>query len=90
MPSVKQTGADSGDILGDLTMHDVTKEITLHAKFLGKGAGLGGKPISGWQVTTDPIKRSDYGLKWTKMVEGTAVVGEEVAITIDIEADKMP
>src|SRR5205814_9983390 len=37
--SVKQTGADSGDILGDLTMHGVTKEITLHVKFLGKGKG---------------------------------------------------
>jgi polyisoprenoid-binding protein YceI len=86
--SVKQTGADSGDILGDLTMHGVTKEITLHVKFLGKGKGMGNKPISGWQVTPDPIKRSDYGLTWNKMVEGTAAVGEEVTISIDIEADK--
>ena len=48
--SVKQTGADSGDIVGDLTMHGVAKEITLHVKFLGKGKGMGGKAISGWQV----------------------------------------
>ncbi len=88
--SVKQTGADSGDIIGDLTMHGVTKEITLHVKFLGKGKGMGGKPISGWQVTPEPIKRSDYGLNWGKMVEGTAVVGEEVTIAIDVEADKAP
>lgn len=88
--SVKQTGADSGDIVGDLTMHGVTKEITLHAKFLGKGAGLQGKSISGWQVTPEPIKRSDYGLNWSKVVEGTAVVGEEVTVSIDIEADKAP
>jgi polyisoprenoid-binding protein YceI len=88
--SVKQTGADSGDILGDLTMHGVTKEITLHVKFLGKGKGMGNKPISGWQVTPDPIKRSEYGLTWSKMVEGTAAVGEEVTISIDIEADKGP
>lgn len=88
--SVKQTGADSADIVGDLTMHGVTKEITLHAKFLGKGTGLQGKPISGWQVTPEPIKRSDYGLTWSKAVEGTAVVGEEVTVSIDIEADKAP
>ncbi|MDQ3197671.1 MAG: YceI family protein [Verrucomicrobiota bacterium] len=88
--SVKQTGADSADIVGDLTLHGVTKEITLHAKFLGKGTGLQGKPISGWQVTPEPIKRSDYGLTWTKAVEGTAVVGEEVTISIDIEANKAP
>ncbi|MEO7167540.1 MAG: YceI family protein [Spartobacteria bacterium] len=88
--SVKQTGADSGDIVGDLTMHGVTKEIVLHAKFLGKGKGMGGSSISGWQVTPEPIKRSDYGLNWSKAVEGTAVVGEEVTISIDVEADKGP
>ena len=88
--SVKQTGADSGDILGDLTMHGVTKEITLHVKFLGKGKGMEGKAISGWQVTPEPIKRSDYGLTWSKVVEGTAAVGEEVTISIDVEADKAP
>ncbi|HEY8670246.1 MAG TPA: YceI family protein [Terriglobales bacterium] len=88
--SVKQTGADTGDIIGDLTMHGVTKEITLHAKFLGKGKGMGGHAISGWQVTADPIKRSDYGLSWSKVVEGTAVVGEDVAVTIEVEADKAP
>ncbi|MBA2436155.1 MAG: YceI family protein [Verrucomicrobiota bacterium] len=88
--SVKQTGADAGDIVGDLTMHGVTKEITLHAKFLGKGKGMGEKSISGWQVTPDPIKRSDYGLTWSKAVEGTAVVGEEVTISIDVEAGKAP
>ncbi|HEY2713682.1 MAG TPA: YceI family protein [Chthoniobacterales bacterium] len=88
--SVKKTGTESGDIVGNLTMHGVTKEITLHAKFLGKGKGMGGKAISGWQVTADPIKRADYGLNWSKAVEGTAVVGEEVTISIDVEADKAP
>lgn len=88
--SVKQTGADSADVIGNLTMHGVTKEITLHVKFLGKGKGMGGKPISGWQVTSEPLKRSEYGLTWSKMVEGTAAVGEEVTISIDVEADKAP
>ena len=86
--SVKQTGADSADIIGDLTMHGVTKEVTLHAKFLGKGKGLGGKSISGWQITPDPIKRTDFGMNWNNVVEGTAVVGQEVTISIDVEADK--
>jgi len=85
---VRQTGPDSADVVGDLTMHGVTKEITLQVKFLGKGRGMAKKSISGWQVTPEPIKRSDYGLTWSKMVEGTAVVGEEVTISIDIEADK--
>ena len=41
-------------------------------------------------MTPEPIKRSDYGLTWSKAVEGTAVVGEEVTISIDVEADKAP
>lgn len=85
---VRQTGPDSADVVGDLTMHGVTKEISLQVKFLGKGKGMGGSSISGWQVTPEPIKRSDYGLTWSKMVEGTAVVGEEVTISIDVEAGK--
>ncbi len=88
--SVKQNGPDSGDITGDLTMHGVTREITLRVKFLGKGKGMGGHAISGWQVTAGPVKRSDYGLTWSKTVEGTAVVGQDVEVTIEVEADKAP
>lgn len=87
---VKQTGPESGDIVGDLTMHGVTKEITLHAKLLGKGNGMGGHAISGWEVTADPIKRAEYGLTWSKTIEGTAVVGDDVQVTIEVEADKAP
>lgn len=88
--SVKQNGPESGDITGGLTMHGVTREITLHVKFLGKGKGMGGHAISGWQVTAGPIKRGDYGLAWSKTIEGTAVVGQDVEVTIEVEADKAP
>lgn len=88
--SVKQTGPESGDIVGDLTMHGVTKEVTLHAKFLGKGKGLGDHAISGWEVTADPLKRAEYGLTWSKTIEGTAVIGDDVRVTIEVEADKAP
>ncbi len=85
--SVKSTGKDTADITGDFTMHGVTRELTLRAQFLGKGKGMKGE-ISGWHLSSGPIKRSDYGLKWNKAIEGTAVVGDDVEITIDIEADK--
>lgn len=89
--SVKRTGDESGDIVGDLTIHGVTKEVTLHGKLLGKGAGMGGKQVSGWELSlAEPIKRSDYGLNWSKTIEGTAVVGQDVDVTIEAEADKVP
>jgi polyisoprenoid-binding protein YceI len=86
--SVQQTGKDTADILGDFTMHGVTRDLTLHAQFLGKGKGMKGE-ISGWHLTTEPIKRSEYGLKWNKSIEGTQVVGDDVEITIDVEGDKV-
>lgn len=85
--TVRPTGKDTGDITGDFTMHGVTKELTLHAQFLGKGKGMKGE-ISGWHLASDPIKRSDFGLNWNEAIEGTAVVGDDVEIAIDIEADK--
>ena len=86
--SVKSTGTDKADVTGDFTMHGVTKELTLHAQFLGKGKGMKSE-VSGWHLTSDPIKRSDYGLNWNHAIEGTQVVGDDVEITIDIEADKV-
>ena len=85
------TGSDSADITGDFTMHGVTKELVLHAKFLGKGKGKGMRgDICGWHLTSDPIKRQDYGLSWNKAIEGTQVVGDVVEISIDVEAHKVP
>lgn len=85
--TVTSTGSDTADVTGDFTMHGVTKPLTLHAKLLGKGKGMKGE-ISGWKLTSDPIKRSDFGLSWNKAIEGTQVLGDDVEITIDIEADK--
>jgi polyisoprenoid-binding protein YceI len=85
--SVKQTGEDTAEVTGDLNMHGVTKEVILNVELLGKGAGDKGKYLSGWEATTK-IKRSDYGLTWNKMIEGTQMVGDDVDIDLRVEADK--
>src|SRR5256885_1005467 len=51
--SVKQTGTQAGDILGDLTMHGVTKPIVLHVKLL---TSPNDTKQTRWLVTTDPLK----------------------------------
>jgi polyisoprenoid-binding protein YceI len=86
--SVKSTGKDTADVTGDLTMHGVTKEVVLKVDLIGKGTGM--KPasiVSGWDATT-ALKRSDYGLTWNKVIEGTQVVGDDVKIELHVEADK--
>ena len=85
--SVKQLGPDSADVTGDLTMHGVTKEVVLHVKLLGKGNGMNGIAQTGWEATTS-LSRKDYGLTWSKAIEGTEVVGDQIDIDLQIEADK--
>src|SRR4030095_13441115 len=57
--SVKRTGPQSGDIVGDLTMHGVTRPITLHVKLVTPGNETG---RTRWSVTTDPINRREFNL----------------------------
>ena len=85
--SVKQTGENTADVTGDLNMHGVTKEVVLKVELLGKGAGPQGKTLSGWEAKTN-VKRSDFGLTWNKMIEGTQMVGDDVDIDLRVEADK--
>src|SRR5437870_6778776 len=60
--SVKRTGENSGDIIGDLTMHAVTKPMTLHVKLATSLSGDALPARTRWVVTTDPINRKDFGL----------------------------
>ena len=82
---VTRTGEETADVLGDFSLHGVTKEVTLKVKFLGKGKGMTGGLQTGWEAKTT-IKRSDYGLTWSKLIEGVSVVGDEVEIELLIEA----
>ncbi len=86
--SVKQTGSQSGDILGDLTMHGVTKPVTLHVKLVTPLKGEGAPRRSRWEVTTDPLKRRDFGLMFNGSAEAISGIGQDVSIQIEIEATK--
>lgn len=84
--SVNRTGPDTGDINGELTMHGITKPITLHVK--------PATPITGdslparilWRVTTDPIHRRDFGLMFSGTAEAVSGIGQDVVPVIEIEA----
>jgi len=82
----------SGDkiqVKGDLTMHGVTKEVVLDVD--GPTAELKdpwGKLRIG-ATATARLNRKDWGLTWNQALEaGGVLVGDEVAITLDIEAVK--
>ena len=86
--SVKPTGENTADVTGNLTMHGVTKEVVLKVELLGKGAGPGNSIVSGWDASTPALKRSDFGLTWNQVIEGTQIAGDDVQIELHVEADK--
>ena len=81
--TVKRTGPQSADILGDLTMHGVTKPITLHVKLVTPINETG---RTRWSVTTDPITRRDFNLMFAPAAESVSGISQTVAINIEIEA----
>jgi polyisoprenoid-binding protein YceI len=83
--SVKQTGPQSGDILGDLTIHGVTKPVTLHVKLV---TSLNETNRTRWAVTVDPITRRDFNLMFAPATESVSGISQTVAIDIEIEAKR--
>ena len=81
--TVKRTGPQSADILGDLTMHGVTKPITLHVKLVTPINETG---RTRWSVTTEPITRRDFNLMFAPAAESVSGISQTVAINIEIEA----
>lgn len=80
---VKKEGNDQV-LVGNFTMHGVTKEISLPFKLKGPINVMGGTRL-GFEATTK-LSRKDYGLTYNKALEaGGLMLGEEVAIQINGE-----
>ncbi len=83
---VEQVEAGKLKVTGDLTIHGVTKQVVLDVE--GPTAPVKdpwGNQRAAANATTK-INRQDFGVKWNaKMDNGGWVVGDDVAITIDVE-----
>jgi polyisoprenoid-binding protein YceI len=72
-------------VMGNLTLHGVTKPVTLNVEGpTGPVQGMDKKPHAGFSATTT-ISRADFGIA-SKMP--SAVLGDEVKLTIDVDAAK--
>ena len=75
-------------LVGDLTMHGVTKEVALEVTEEGRGKDPWGGERLGFSATTK-LKRSDFGLTWNQALEtGGVVVGDDIKISLDLELVK--
>lgn len=85
--SFTKTDGKNYKLVGDLTIRDVTKEITLNVIYNGTVQAWGSTK-AGFKITGE-INRFDYNLKWNTLLEaGGAVVGKTVYLTIDLELQK--
>ena len=88
---VEQVEPGKLKVTGDLTIHGVTKAVVLDVE--GPTAAVKdpwGNQRAAANATTK-INRQDYGVKWNATMDGGGVVvGDEVAITIDVEMVQKP
>jgi polyisoprenoid-binding protein YceI len=82
---VERSGKDRLAVTGDLTLHGVTRPVKLDVTTSPAVKGMYGETRRGFSATTT-IARKDFGLTWNKLVEAGPAVGDEVAITLDVEA----
>jgi polyisoprenoid-binding protein YceI len=81
----------TAELVGDLTIRDVTKELVLKVK----GTGLLAKDPWGNEraafTATGTINRFDYNLKWNSLIEGGGmVVAADVDLVLAFEGVRVP
>ncbi len=83
---IEVTGDGEGKITGDLTIHGVTRPVTLNVEFLGQVNSPFGDKRAGFTASTK-INREDFGLTWNVAMEaGGVLVGKDIKIEVEVEA----
>jgi len=73
-------------VAGNLTLHGVTRAITLPVKFAGEMSDGRGSFHGGFS-TSITLNRKEFGITWNRVLDnGGAMLGDEVEVQIDLEA----
>ena len=74
------------EIVGDLTIRDQTRQITMTAKFDGAGTDPWGGSRAGFSASVT-VDRREFGLTWNQALEaGGLLVGHDIDITLQVQA----
>jgi polyisoprenoid-binding protein YceI len=87
---VEKTGSNRARVTGELMIHGVMRTVVMDAEYFGpvtSPADLGGETVIGFSASLT-INREDFGIMWNvPLGENNLMVGRDVHITLDIEAD---
>ena len=82
---IEDVKGDRFTLVGDLTMHGVTREVALDVTSEGRAKDPWGGERAGF-TATGKLKRSDFGLTWNQALEaGGVLVGDDIKISLDVE-----
>jgi polyisoprenoid-binding protein YceI len=85
--NVETTQEKGFRVTGDLSIRGISRSVTLDAEYNGPEKSPYGETSMGFTATTR-IDRGDYGMTWNVLLEsGGVMVGKEVLIVLDAEAD---
>ncbi len=86
--SITKKGEGQYAVTGNLTIRDVTKEITLDAELGGVAVDPYGNEKAGFEIN-GKILRKEFGLTWDAVTEsGGVVVSNEVRLHLNIQVNK--
>ncbi|MEU6663741.1 YceI family protein [Streptomyces sp. NPDC046821] len=78
-------GGSRWAITGALSLHGVTRTVTLDTEYLGVGNGMEGETRAACRATTE-LHRDDFTVNWqTMLARGIAAIGSSVKIELDIQ-----
>jgi polyisoprenoid-binding protein YceI len=84
--AIAQTAKDHYAVIGRLSMHGISRPVTLYTHIDGEGVDPFGNRRAGASARTS-LNRKDFGLEWNRALEsGGVLLGDEVDITLEIEA----
>ena len=80
--------AHHGQLIGDLTIRDITKEVTLDLEYNGVNQTPWNTLSAGFSLR-GKVNRKDWGLNWNALLAGGGVVaGDEIGLVLDLELSK--